>query len=129
MVLGAQLSIENRFSGCWWFHHSNGDCSEHSCFPAAVRLDGEVRSQGRFPPFPVLPTFRKFFRFVIADTVYQFIARLWPVYSSERVFTKTLAPLVHLLRFLDIKVHAYLDVWLLRADPELLYPIPRHYDL
>ena len=44
-------------------------------------------------------------------------------------FTKTLAPLVRLLRLQGIKVHAYLDDWLYERTQNFRYTVSRHYDL
>ena len=58
---------------------------------------------------------RKYFRFVIAGTVYQFRVLPFGLSTAPRKFTKTLAPVVHLLRSQGIQVHAYLDDWIIRA--------------
>ena len=58
---------------------------------------------------------RKYFRFVIAGTVYQFRVLPFGLSTAPREFTKTLAPVVHLLRSQGIQVHAYLDDWIIRA--------------
>ena len=58
---------------------------------------------------------RKYFRFVIARTVYQFRVLPFGLSTAPREFTKTLAPVVHLLRSQGIQVHAYLDDWIIRA--------------
>ena len=45
---------------------------------------------------------------------------LFGLSTAPREFTKTLAPLVQLLRTRGIRVHTYLDDWIIRADnPEL----------
>ena len=58
---------------------------------------------------------RKYFRFVVAGTVYQFRVLPFGLSTAPREFTKTLAPVVHLLRSQGIQVHAYLDDWIIRA--------------
>ena len=58
---------------------------------------------------------RKYFRFVVAGTVYQFRVLPFGLSTASREFTKTLAPVVHLLRSQGIQVHAYLDDWIIRA--------------
>ena len=51
---------------------------------------------------------RKYFRFVVAGTVYQFRVLPFGLSTAPREFTKTLAPVVHLLRF---KVSRYMLTW------------------
>ena len=63
---------------------------------------------------------RKYFRFVVAGTVYQFRVLPFGLYTAPREFTKTLAPVVHLLRSRGIQVHAYLDDWIIRASTKEL---------
>ena len=58
---------------------------------------------------------RKYFRFVIAGTVYQFRVLPFGLSTAPREFTKTLAPVVRLLRSQGIQIHAYLDDWIIRA--------------
>ena len=58
---------------------------------------------------------RKYFRFVVAGTVYQFRVLPFGLSTAPREFTKTLAPVVHLLRSQGIQVHAYLDDWIIHA--------------
>ena len=63
---------------------------------------------------------RKYFRFVVAGTVYQFRVLPFGLSTAPREFTKTLAPVVHLLRSRGIQVHAYLDDWIIRASSKEL---------
>ena len=65
---------------------------------------------------PVHPHIRKYFRFVLNGVTYQFRALPFGLSTAPREFTKTLAPVVTLLRSWGIRVHAYLDDWILRAD-------------
>ena len=58
----------------------------------------------------------KYFRFVIAGKTYQFCVPPFGLSTVPREFTKTLAPVVHLLRTQGIRVHAYLDDWIIWAD-------------
>ena len=63
---------------------------------------------------------REYFHFVIAGRTNQFRVLLFGLSTAPREFTKTLAPLVQLLRTRGIRVHTYLDDWIIRADnPEL----------
>ena len=58
---------------------------------------------------------RKYFRFVVAGIVYQFRVLPFGLSTAPREFTKTLAPVIQLLRSQGIQVHAYLDDWIIRA--------------
>ena len=57
---------------------------------------------------------RKYFHFVVAG-VYQFRVLPFGFSTAPREFTKTLAPVVQLLCTQGIRVHAYLDDWIIRA--------------
>ena len=59
---------------------------------------------------------RKYFRFVVAGIVYQFRVLPFGLSAAPREFTKTLAPVIQLLRSQGIQVHAYLDDWIIRAN-------------
>ena len=58
---------------------------------------------------------RKYFRFVVAGVVYQFRVLPFGLSTAPQEFTKTLAPVVQLLHTQGIRVHAYLDDWIIRA--------------
>ena len=55
----------------------------------------------------------KYFRFVIAGKTYQFPVLSFGLSTAPREFTKTRAPVVQLLRTQGIRVHAYLDNWII----------------
>ena len=59
---------------------------------------------------------RKYFRIVIAGKTYQFRLLPFRLLAAPWEFTKTLAPVVQLLRTQGIRVHANLDDWIIRAD-------------
>ena len=59
---------------------------------------------------------RKYFRFVIAGKTYQFRVLPFGLSRAPREFTKTLAPMVQLLRTQGIRIYAYIDDWIIRAD-------------
>ena len=61
---------------------------------------------------------RKYFRFVVAGTVYPFRVLPFGLSTAPREFTKTLAPVIQLLRSQGIQVHAYLDDWIIRATSQ-----------
>ena len=72
---------------------------------------------------------RKYFRFVVAGTVYQFRVLPFGLSAAPREFTKTLAPVVHLLRSQGIQVHAYLDDWIIRASSkEVFFILNKSYN-
>ena len=58
----------------------------------------------------------KYFRFVVARVVYQFRVLPFGLSTAPREFTKTLAPVVQLLRTQGVRVHAYLDDWIMRVN-------------
>ena len=61
---------------------------------------------------------RKYFRFVVAGTVFQFRVLPFGLSTSPREFTKSLAPVIQLLRSQGIQVHAYLDDWIIHATSQ-----------
>ena len=75
---------------------------------------------------PVHVNIRKYFRFVIAGKTYQFRVLPSGHSTAPREFSKTLAPVVQLLRTQGIRDHAYLDDWIIRADHQIrVVNIPR----
>ena len=58
---------------------------------------------------------RKYLRFVV-NKVYQFTCLPFGLATSPREFTKLLRPVVSVLRQQGVKLHVYLDDWLIRAD-------------
>lgn len=64
---------------------------------------------------PVHPGFRKYLRFHIRGVSYQFRAMCFGLNIAPRVFTKLLTPAVMALRRDGVKVHRYLDDWLIRG--------------
>ena len=65
---------------------------------------------------PVRERFRKYLRFSVGDTAYQFKALPFGLNVAPRIFTKILKPVLAKLRSLGIKVHGYLDDWLIRGN-------------
>ena len=59
---------------------------------------------------------RKYLRFVVNKKVYQFTCLPFGLATSQQEFTKLLRPVVSLLRQQGVKLHVYLDDWLIRAD-------------
>ena len=65
---------------------------------------------------PMHQAVRKYLHFVVNKKVYQFTCLLFGLATSPREFTKLLRPVVSLLRQQGVKLHVYLDNWLIRAD-------------
>ena len=65
---------------------------------------------------PMHQAVRKYLRFVVNKKVYQFTCLPFGLATSPRKFTKLLRPVVSLLRQQGVKLHVYLDDWLIRAD-------------
>ena len=65
---------------------------------------------------PMHQAVRKYLRFVVNKKVYQFTCLPFGLATSPREFTKLLRPVVSLLRQQGVKLHVYLDDWLMRAD-------------
>ena len=65
---------------------------------------------------PMHQAVRKYLRFVVNKKVYQFTCLPFGLSTSPREFTKLLRPVVSLLRQQGVKLHIYLDDWLIRAD-------------
>ena len=76
---------------------------------------------------PMMPSASRYLRFQVNQQVYQFGCLPFGLATSPREFTKLLRPVVQLLRLQGIKVHVYLDDWLVRADSAEL--ALRHTDL
>ena len=64
---------------------------------------------------PMARSVRKYLRFMVNGRVYQFTCLPFGLATSPREFTKLLRPVVPLLRLQGIKLHVYLDDWLIRA--------------
>ena len=65
---------------------------------------------------PMHQAVRKYLHFVVNKKVYQFTCLPFGLATSPREFTKLLRPVVSLLRQQGVKLHVYLDNWLIRAD-------------
>ena len=59
---------------------------------------------------------RKYLRFVVNKKVYQFICLPFGLATYPREFTKLLQTAISLFRQQGVKLHVYLDDWLIRAD-------------
>ena len=72
---------------------------------------------------PMHQAVRKYLCFVVNKKVYQFTCLPFGLATSPREFTKLLRPIISLLRQQGVKLHVYLDDWLIRADtPEQAQP-------
>ena len=65
---------------------------------------------------PMHQAVRKYLRFVVNKKVYQFTCHPFGLATSPREFTKLLRSVVSLSRQQGVKLHVYLDHWLIRAD-------------
>ena len=65
---------------------------------------------------PMHQAVRKYLHFLVNKKVYQFTCLPFGLVTSPREFTKLLRPVVSLLRQQGVKLHVYLDDWLIRAD-------------
>ena len=65
---------------------------------------------------PMHQAVHKYLHFVVNKKVYQFTCLPFGLVTSPREFTKLLRPVVSLLRQQGVKLHVYLDHWLIRAD-------------
>ena len=65
---------------------------------------------------PMHQAVRKYLCFVVNKKVYQFTCLSFGLATSPRKLTKLLRPVVSLLRQQGVKLHVYLDDWLIRAD-------------
>ena len=72
--------------------------------------------QDTYPHVPMARSVRKYLRFMVNGCVYQFTCLPFGLATSPREFTKLLRPVVQLLRLQGIKLHVYLDDWLIRAS-------------
>ena len=69
---------------------------------------------------PIKKAYRKYMRFTANGIVYQYKALPFGLSIAPRIFTKILAPVLALLRKALIKVHAYLDDWIMRLQCQSL---------
>ena len=67
---------------------------------------------------PMHQAVRKYLCFVVNKKVYQFTCLPFGLATSPREFTKLLRPVVSLLRQQGVKLHVYLNDWLIRADTQ-----------
>ena len=65
---------------------------------------------------PMARSVRKYLRFMVNGRVYQFTCLPFSLATSPWEFTKLLRPVVQLLQAQGIKLHVYLDDWLIRAS-------------
>ena len=70
---------------------------------------------------PIKQSFQKYLKFCIMGVVYKFLTLCFGLASAPRVFTMVMRSIVKFVRNLGMKLHAYLDDWLLRNRcPETL---------
>ena len=70
---------------------------------------------------PVHPVSRPFLRFVSNGHVYQFTALCFGLSKAPQVFTRVMAPVSAILHSLGIRMHRYLDDWLVQSSSRSLF--------
>ena len=65
---------------------------------------------------PVHPESRKYLRFVAFGRVYQFRDLCFGLASAPQVFTRVIAPVSSILHSMGIRLHCYLDDWLIQSS-------------
>ena len=65
---------------------------------------------------PVHPESRPFLRFVSNGHVYQFKALCFGLSTAPQVFTRVMAPVSAIIHSMSIRMHRYLDVWLVQSS-------------
>ena len=83
---------------------------------------------------PAWESHRKYLRFTVDRTMYQFITLPLGISATSRIFTFILKPVLALLRATGVKLHTYLDKWLGSTLSRLLakkswplsYPVTIH---
>ena len=65
---------------------------------------------------PVQHRFRKYLRFTVEGVVYQFKTLPFGLNVAPRIFTQVLKPVLGHLRRQGIRVHGYLDDWIIRGS-------------
>ena len=88
---------------CWWREPSRGSPTWRDFCDAYLHV-------------PMHQAVRKYLRFVVNKKVYQFTCLPCGLATYPREFTKLLRTAVSLFRQQGVKLHVYLDDWLIRAD-------------
>ena len=65
---------------------------------------------------PMHPESRKFLRFMVGGTVYQFKVLCFGLSTAPQVFTRVMAPVSGILHRMGVWLRRYLDDWLLQAS-------------
>lgn len=107
------LSALNRYLLCPHFQMETAESIRHSVLPGEWVTSVDI--QDAYLHIPVAPSVRRYFRFVVQGTVYQFRVLPFGLSTAPREFTQLLRPVLQYLRQRGIKVHAYLDDWIVRA--------------
>ncbi|VEN35923.1 unnamed protein product, partial [Callosobruchus maculatus] len=98
--------------------------SPHSCL---MKLD----LKDAYFLLPIDPFYRKYFRFVFNNTLYQFNCLPFGLNIAPLIFTKILKPVVRYLRERGVKLVSYLDDWLFiaKSHDECLHFVAMAKDL
>ena len=107
------LSLLNKHIHCPTFKMETVQSIRQSLQPGEWCTQIDI--QDAYLHIPVQQKFRKYLRFSVGGTVYQFKTLPFGLNVAPRIFTQVLKPVLGHLRSLGIKVHGYLDDWLVRA--------------
>ena len=66
-------------------------------------------------PVPVHPASRHFLRFMFRDTVYQFKALCFGLFTAPQVFTRVMTPVSAILHSMGFRMSRYHDDWLVQS--------------
>ena len=108
------LSILNSFVRCPHFQMETADTIRRAIQPGEWVTSIDISDA--YLHVPVHPSTRHFFRFVFEGRVYQFRALPFGLNTAPREFTRLLRPVLAHLRRTGIRIHAYLDDWVIRAS-------------
>ena len=91
--------------------------SNQSILRAVQRFDWMISFdlKDAYLQVPIYPDSRKFLRFMVGDTVYQFRALCFGLSTSPQVFTRVMTPVSVMLHNHGIRMLRYLDDWLILA--------------
>ena len=72
--------------------------------------------QDAYPQVPVRPSSRRFLRFCVEGSVYQFRALCFGLSTAPQVFTRVMAPVSAIMHRHGFRILRYLDDWLVLAS-------------
>lgn len=107
------LSTLNTYLVCPKFKMETSQSIRQAVLPGEWVTSIDI--QDAYLHIPLAQSVRRYFRFVVDGVAYQFRSLPFGLNSAPREFTRLLHPLLKKLRKQGIKVHAYLDDWIIRA--------------